>query len=205
MLASMATTPFAPIELVPGGSTGPRRPHLDAASPDRWDWQQLLAFCHAVARSQTDVAHEAEEAAQEAVARVWRFRDACRLRSDPRPWVATIVRREVRRLGAARRARNEVLVDEVPEPAAECAHLSRTADRAAVSAALASLPAGDRRILLLRYGRDMTQPAIARALGVPEGTVKIRLHRARRRLRAVMQPPDDAGAKQPAAVGIRVP
>jgi RNA polymerase sigma-70 factor (ECF subfamily) len=35
----------------------------------------------------------------------------------------------------------------------------------------------------LRYGEDLTQSAIARRLGIPEGTVKVRLHRARDKLR----------------------
>jgi RNA polymerase sigma-70 factor (ECF subfamily) len=195
MLAGMATATLAPTT-----------PHAPSAtpSPERWDWPQLLSFCHAVARSHTDVRHEAEEAAQEAAARVWRYRDECRAPSDPRPWIATIVRREVHRLGAARSARREVLLGDLPEPAAECAHIAGAPDRAAIDAALRSLRPGDQRILLLRYARDMTQPAIARALGVPEGTVKIRLHRARSRLRDAFQASDGTG-KQTAAVGIRVP
>ena len=101
MLAGMATGTSPP--------TTAQTPSVDG-SPERWDWQQLLSFCHAVARCHTDVRHEAEEAAQEAVARVWRYRDECRAPSDPRPWVATIVRREVHRMGAARSARKEVLL-----------------------------------------------------------------------------------------------
>lgn len=195
MLAGMATGTSPPTT---------SQTHSAGASPERWDWQQLLSFCHAVARCHTDVRHEAEEAAQEAAARVWRFRDECRAPSDPRPWVATIVRREVHRMGAARSARKEVLLGDLPEPAAECAHIAGAPDRAAIDAALRSLKLADRRILLLRYGRDMTQPAIARALGVPEGTVKIRLHRARSRLRTAIQA-GDGPAKQTSAVGIRVP
>jgi RNA polymerase sigma-70 factor (ECF subfamily) len=36
---------------------------------------------------------------------------------------------------------------------------------------------------MLRYGEDMTQAAIAQLLDIPEGTVKVRLHRARDKLR----------------------
>lgn len=39
-----------------------------------------------------------------------------------------------------------------------------------------------RAAVLLRYGCDLTQPAVAQALKTPEGTVKVRLHRARQRL-----------------------
>ena len=58
-----------------------------------------------------------------------------------------------------------------------------TAERADIHAALRQLDARDRRLLMLRYGRDMTQAAIARLLEIPEGTVKVRLHRARGKLR----------------------
>jgi RNA polymerase sigma-70 factor (ECF subfamily) len=37
----------------------------------------------------------------------------------------------------------------------------------------------------LRYVEDLTQGQVAARLGVPEGTVKVRLHRARARLRGV--------------------
>jgi RNA polymerase sigma-70 factor, ECF subfamily len=38
----------------------------------------------------------------------------------------------------------------------------------------------------LRYEEDLTQAGIARRLGIPEGTVKVRLHRVRDKLRREM-------------------
>ena len=35
----------------------------------------------------------------------------------------------------------------------------------------------------MRYQEDLTQGAIALRLGIPEGTVKVRLHRVRAKLR----------------------
>jgi RNA polymerase sigma-70 factor (ECF subfamily) len=35
----------------------------------------------------------------------------------------------------------------------------------------------------MKYQEDLTQGMIARRLGIPEGTVKVRLHRARNKLR----------------------
>jgi RNA polymerase sigma-70 factor, ECF subfamily len=49
----------------------------------------------------------------------------------------------------------------------------------AARAALAELGPDDRSLLKMRYGEDLTQPAVADALGLPEGTVKVRLHRLR--------------------------
>lgn len=61
-----------------------------------------------------------------------------------------------------------------------------TAERAGLHAAIKGLNERDRMILLLRYGEDLTQQAIARRLGLPDGTVKVRLHRLRHQLRKVL-------------------
>jgi RNA polymerase sigma-70 factor (ECF subfamily) len=49
--------------------------------------------------------------------------------------------------------------------------------------AVADLPAEQREVLLLVAWADLDYAGIARALGVPPGTVRSRLHRARQRLR----------------------
>ena len=53
----------------------------------------------------------------------------------------------------------------------------------ATEQALSVLKPDERRLIRLRYMEDLTQGQVAEALGVPEGTVKVRLHRARARLR----------------------
>lgn len=70
-------------------------------------------------------------------------------------------------------------------------HADRAADRvdAAISvrrlsAAVADLPAGDRDVLLLTSWANLTPAEVAAALGIPAGTVRSRLHRVRRGLRA---------------------
>lgn len=52
-----------------------------------------------------------------------------------------------------------------------------------IHAALRLLNERDRRLLEMKYEEDLTQAMIASRLGIPEGTVKVRLHRARNRLR----------------------
>ena len=54
-----------------------------------------------------------------------------------------------------------------------------TVERADVHAALERLNERDRQLIRLRYEEDLTQTAIASRLGMPEGTVKVRLHRVR--------------------------
>jgi RNA polymerase sigma-70 factor (ECF subfamily) len=58
-----------------------------------------------------------------------------------------------------------------------------TVERADLHAALSCLDDRDRQLLRLRYDEDLTQAVIARRLGIPEGTVKVRLHRVRNKLR----------------------
>lgn len=53
--------------------------------------------------------------------------------------------------------------------------------------ALARLPDDQRAILALHYLDGMRMAQIARVLGVPQGTVKSRLHHARNRLRQSME------------------
>jgi DNA-directed RNA polymerase specialized sigma24 family protein len=48
---------------------------------------------------------------------------------------------------------------------------------------VADLPANQREVLLLFAWAELDYAGIARALGVPAGTVRSRLHRARKRLR----------------------
>jgi RNA polymerase sigma-70 factor, ECF subfamily len=59
------------------------------------------------------------------------------------------------------------------------------ADR--VRRVLATLAADERIAVALRYEADLTIPTIATLTGVPEGTVKSRLHHALRKLRASLE------------------
>ena len=59
-----------------------------------------------------------------------------------------------------------------------------------LATALAQLSDGDRDVLLLVAWGDLAQDEVAAALGIPPGTVKSRLHRARRQLRAHLDAKD---------------
>lgn len=132
---------------------------------------------------------DAEEAVQEALVRAWRRRHACRTPEAPLPWVLEITRNEARRQleRRSRRMGREVVGQEGCEPQADDAELVDTATRVTVEQALRRLDETDRRALQLRYDEDLTQPEVARRLGMPEGTVKVRLHRARLRLREMLE------------------
>ncbi|MEU8193123.1 RNA polymerase sigma factor [Microbispora amethystogenes] len=55
-----------------------------------------------------------------------------------------------------------------------------------LAAALAALRPGDRHVLLLVAWADLTYEEVARALGIPVGTVRSRLNRARRKIREAL-------------------
>ena len=52
--------------------------------------------------------------------------------------------------------------------------------------ALRALGALDRRLIALRYEHDLTYKSTADLLGMPEGTVKVRIHRVHKRLAAAL-------------------
>lgn len=65
-----------------------------------------------------------------------------------------------------------------------------------LAGALAGLSQGDRDVLLLVAWGDLSYEEVAEALGIPVGTVRSRLHRARRKTRAALG--DDDPTRQDA-------
>ena len=131
-------------------------------------------------------ADDAEDATQEALARAWRRRHTCRTPRTPEPWLLQITRNEAFRLMGRRRDEPD---PRLPVDAGESAGDAGTDDVAArvdVRRAVSRLRAEDRVLLHLRYGEDLKQESIADLLDTPEGTIKVRLYRARERLRAYL-------------------
>lgn len=133
---------------------------------------------------------EAEDAVQEAFLRVWRFRDALPDGDGFQPWLYRVLvntcyshlRREIPRRG--RSAGPDPLErlhapNASPEAAATASSTSEV-----VLAALRELPAHLRVPAVLRYWSGLSEKEIAVAIRRRPGTVKSRLHDARRRLAA---------------------
>jgi RNA polymerase sigma-70 factor (ECF subfamily) len=166
------------------------RPLISSPDPGLWEWANARQRCLREARRILRNRDDAEEAVQEAFVRAWRKRNACRTPGAPLPWLLQITRNESMRL-AARRSRRQA--SEIPEAEPEAApsgpavdaQLDQTLTSVATEQALSTLGEDERRLLRLRYEEDLTQGQVAAALGVPEGTVKVRLHRVRARLRGV--------------------
>jgi RNA polymerase sigma-70 factor (ECF subfamily) len=124
---------------------------------------------------------EAEDIAQDALLRAWRRRSTLRDSERRNQWLATIVRNEAFRQHA--RVRPDPTSTLEFSQGAEDEGVLAAVELSDLHAALDGLSERDRRLLEMRYEEDLTQATIASRLGIPEGTVKVRLHRARQKLR----------------------
>lgn len=158
--------------------------------PDLWHWEAARRRCLTEAMRILRNRDDAEEAVQEAFVRAWRKRHTCRTPRAPLPWLLQITRNEATRLASRRSRRYSSEVPDadpeaVPAERANETVLERTLEHLATEQVLKSLRPEERRLLQLRYEEDLTQGQVAAALGLTEGNVKVRLHRARARLRGV--------------------
>lgn len=117
--------------------------------------------------------------------RAWRQRATCRMPEAPLPWLVQITRNEALRLRG--RSPQHYHQELIGEPSGEDPGFAQVNERIDLSRLLGDLSAEDRRLLELRYSDDLTQPGVAAQLGIPEGTVKVRLHRLRNRLRVALE------------------
>jgi RNA polymerase sigma-70 factor, ECF subfamily len=134
---------------------------------------------------------DAEEAVQDAYLRAWRFRHSLSNVPSIRPWLYRVVvnscysklRSEIPHRD--RRADDGPLAH-LPDPVERSGDPELRAERSEIAetvlAALQRLPVSLRVPVVLRYYADLSERDIALAIGRRQGTVKSRLHEARRRL-----------------------
>ncbi len=131
---------------------------------------------------------EAQDVAQEAFARAWQHWPKVAGYDDPEAWVRTVAWRLMvnqwrglrRWLAAQGRMGPPVEATAGPSP-----------DRVAVMDALQRLPKPQRQVIALHYLLDMPVADIAASIGVPAGTVKARLSRARTALAGLLGEHDE--------------
>jgi RNA polymerase sigma-70 factor, ECF subfamily len=152
-----------------------------------WDWHALGHRCRREASRYVRDPAAADDVAQEALVRAWRGRAACRTPDAPLPWLLAITRNEALRFKARAHHAREWLVDALADAGATPDPADTATERVWVLTAVRRLDAVDRRLVSMRYDNDMTTAQIAERLGTPEGTVKIRLHRLRNRLRGELE------------------
>jgi RNA polymerase sigma-70 factor (ECF subfamily) len=127
----------------------------------------------------------AEEMAQEAFIRAWRGLSQWRREGSFSTWLfalaANVYRSELKRFPT-----ETLPLDEAPEPAGPASQhreLAIKSSHETVRRAVLALPARYREPVILYYFHEQDVAAAARNLGLPEGTVKARLSRARALLR----------------------
>ena len=161
------------VELLRGGA-------LEAAFErlaDRYE-RKVYRLCCSLLRDPD----QAEDAAQESLVRVWKALAKYDQRASLSTWIYTITRN--RCLTAIQRRRDlDSLSDPAVEHEAEAAQAvgpETEQDHLALLRELVeALPERFRRVLTLFYYEERSVAEVAQMLGLPEGTVKTNLHRAR--------------------------
>ena len=111
---------------------------------------------------------------------------------DARPWLFGILTKLISRHRRTEAARYRALQRTPADPDVEspadrvAAGVTARAARPELAGALAALPARDRDVLLLIAWGDLTYDEVAQALDIPIGTVRSRLNRGRRKVRAAL-------------------
>lgn len=132
---------------------------------------------------------DAEDVVQDAFVRALERLDTLKRGRPFHPWFYRIVVNRAlscwrsRAVRAAEAVPEEAVGDSTPEGDAERSELRRR-----LAEALDALPESERIVVQLSELEGLTSAEIAEIVGEPAGTVRYRLHQARRRLRAALAP-----------------
>ncbi|MFH9970153.1 RNA polymerase sigma factor [Streptomyces mirabilis] len=167
------------------------RARLRAGDPEAYGqlYQELGQAIYAHAYRATGDWSAAEDAVSLTFLEVWRLRERLEEGDESvRPWVYGIATNVLRNRGRAARKHQQALArfptpETVPDFAEEVAERIDDSERlAAARAAVGRLRRADRDVFMLCVWSDLSYAAAAEALGIPVGTVRSRLSRARARL-----------------------
>ena len=123
----------------------------------------------------------AEDVVQEALLRAWKSLDALRDDQAAKPWLLTIVRRENARYFERRRLETVDIDDLSPAQAAELAE-SPNEELRDLRVAILKLDDDYREPLVLQVLMGYSTREIGEMMGLKQGAVLTRLHRARNKL-----------------------
>jgi RNA polymerase sigma-70 factor (ECF subfamily) len=127
-------------------------------------------------------AGRAEEVTQDIFLKMWRALPEYDGRASPSTWLYAIARNTCLSAVRAQSYRKTATLDDVPEPSAASSSPAIDWERL-----LAKLPDAQRHVITLFYFEERSVAEVAAMMGVPEGTVKSQLHRARRALADMME------------------
>lgn len=171
---------------------------IDIPTADITDTPLLFeTYSDRICRYITSMIHdsdEAEDLTQETFLRAFQQRDSLRNREAAIGWLYRIATNVCldRLRQRARRAplESETDLEEIPQDS-DTPSLERTIEQNEMSACvqryLVDLPDDYRAVVLLQDVHGLTGPEMADLLGASLATVKIRLHRARKKLRAALE------------------
>ncbi len=151
------------------------------------------AYVYALAYRVLGNPQEAEDAAQEAFVRAWQALPKFRAQSRFGTWMYRIVTNLCcNRLPKLRRELAAIGEEEIPERAEfhsgfPEAGLESGERRQWLHRQIDALPESYRLLIALRYQRDLPYEEIASVTGLPLGTVKTGLFRAKERLRSALE------------------
>ncbi|KQZ82222.1 hypothetical protein ASD56_15230 [Microbacterium sp. Root166] len=154
----------------------------EAALGALFDRHEARLFRHA--RRLLTSREDAKDAVTIAFFELWRKRAVVRLvDGSPLPWLLNTVSNSARNLERSGR-RYRALIGRTP--VAEGGRAPVASDESGVLAALKRLPAREQSVIVLTVLEGYPERATAEALGIPIGTVKSRLARAKAKLREEM-------------------
>lgn len=139
---------------------------------------------------------DAEDVAQEAYLRVFRGLAGFREEAQFETWLYQIVANTAMSF-LRKRQRFGAILSEPPddspalEVASDVAVEEQAADRDALVKALESLPVSLRTVVVLKDVYGLSCLEIGQYMGATEGAVKVRLHRARKRLKGILFGPQE--------------
>ena len=136
----------------------------------------------------TGDAADAEDAVHDAWIRAVEVLPRFEWRSSLRTWLTGILLNRLREL--ERHRKPTVALDDAPLSSATPVELPHGVDPIDLDAAIAELPPGYRRILVLHDIEGFTHEEIGTMLGIDPGTSKSQLSRARRHLRRALSTDD---------------
>ena len=132
---------------------------------------------------------DAEDITQEVLLRLWRHRPSNDAEGAA-AWLTRVARNACLDALRRRRSYRAVISAQDPEPALRQARASgseRAELQLNLEAALTRLDSPYREIVILREIQGLPYGDISRSLDLPLNTVKVYLHRGRKRLRALLQ------------------
>lgn len=127
----------------------------------------------------------AEDLVQETFLRAWRFLDALQDESSAKAWLTTILRREnARKFEKKSLVYTDTEMEDLPSPQHD---FDDRPESVALHQALRDLPVKYREPLMMQVLDGYSLDEIAEVFELPRNTVATRLHRARQRLRRVLE------------------